>query len=254
MLRVRNMKTYLSILSPSRSAFTGVIARTIFIAAIVGCSDSSNTSPRLTRIDAMSQETGSNQSEDELIESLVSRLPVSKQAEARVRLKSRDVSGAGGNDAQFVSLARELMASRRDRNGRRIDGSPISTAAQVTSAKKSNLTLVDVVLAPSNNTRDPRVSLIRRPGDDGVPVVVLGATDVTPEELSMALKAAAASVKELGDSPVAETRIGIRVKTSMKTNARSNPAFLAHLKANAARTEVSGLGMVRALRVATRAK
>ena len=218
---------------------------TAMILVVVGssCTDSPNAMLTPSGNPAMSQVPSERPSDDELIDRLVRRLPEAKRSRARELLRTKNLLGASSADPEFARLANDLMAARRGRN---VD---VVGNGRVRSSANSKLIRVDVVLAPSTG---PRMTLMRRQGDDGVPVLVLGADDVTPEELSAGLQAAAASVAKIGYNPSSASRVGVRpLRTAALARKKSNPASLAYIKANAVSTHLEGFGAVRSLRVAT---
>ena len=228
------------------------LVATLTMVVSSACSDSPHAMLSPSNTPTLNRDTPANSSspsprEHEVIEQMIQRFPEAHRAEVRERFATQNLIAMSTADPELVRLADELDGLRRARGAESVSRRAMTTHELVQSAKKQGRILVDVVLAPSHG---PRVSIVRRPGDDGVPMLVMGAADVTPEELSAGLRAAASSVKHEGVSPTAESRVGVRVAHDAK-HKTSSPASLEHFHANAKEKEVPGFGRVRMIRVAT---
>lgn len=225
----------------------------ILLTLLVSCSDDPSMASSARGTSAMSKADQSTSdesrlSEDELIEEIVRRVPETNRTMFREQLKTSTLSGFGGvEDADLSRLLGELTRRR----GGELSHFP---SAQIRAEKDSLpseelLVTVEVAIAEEHVANAPRIRLVRRPDDGGVPLVVLCA-DASAAELSIAMRAAAESVRRIGISPTKETMTGVRVRGKPKPGSRS-AANLAHLRSKGKKKEVAGIGKVRVMKMAT---
>jgi hypothetical protein len=114
---------------------------------------------------------------------------------------------------------------------------------------------VTVALVPNLGVPDARVTILRRPGDNGWPVVLLREADFTPLDLAFGVSLAARSVAEVGTAPASESRR--HYVEAMKAEAPGSETLawatsFAGLLRRALPSEVPGVGTVQALHTITR--
>jgi len=183
--------------------------------------------------------------ERETIDAIVERVPAQFRAEMRTQLEpraGRDIAFASSADPELARLFGEL-ASLRQANGPRR-----AAPAQVED------TTIHVILAlvPKLDAPGARVSVLRRPNDKGIPIVLLQESDVTKDDILLGLRGAVAAYRRHGAAPEKESKMAVRAKARSSKGA-AVPVVdrnVENLK-KAALMNIPGVGKVRAQEVVT---
>lgn len=193
-------------------------------------------------------------SDGALIDGIIAKAPPSQRDKWREALNRGSVVAVVAQDSDVAAFGRELIARRSVA----LEESPYTDAqrrrAESMAANSKKILVAVNREAPS---RAPAVSIVRAPGDSGVPLVLVR-SDATPEDLDFAVKVAAAEASRETKPVTQTTTYGVR--NSSKTGSRNKEsarALLAKLRGPGLKTEkrsFAGRGTIDAVAIRVRGK
>lgn len=190
-------------------------------------------------------------SDQQIIDAVASKVPVQYRKEVKTALLQDSLLAIGGIDPQAQPLIAELHRRRHPD----AFATPETTNGQARAlAREANSARVLVALTQEPaNPKTPRVSVIRTPEDEGIPLVLLRSADGTVQDLDAGIRAAAMSIVRHGASVSREMRLGARAIATQKKPAAGAEKYLANLRANRvpllSQRDVPGVGRVKAATV-----
>jgi hypothetical protein len=188
--------------------------------------------------------------EQAAIEEILRRTPRNHQGRMKEILDDRNATFVSSSDPEVARLLGTIASIRAVDNTVAIERGRAAMLSDLEDQKRR--VTVTLVLVPSLPTQDARAVVLRRPQDNGRPLLLLSATDATPADLRLGLRAAAAAFVRYGPSPISERRVLVKpVTESIRWEAASHSEMITKLRASPLRV-IPGLGSLRAMEVVTR--
>jgi hypothetical protein len=189
-------------------------------------------------------------SDAELIAAIVAKAPQKHRARIQAALESGNVAGVIGGGPEVMQLATTLL-SRHAVTGASALISDEDRRRSEERAKNSRQLFV-ALTGEEANAVTPAVSIVRSPGDQGVPLVLVR-SDATARDVDIGIRTAAAAVLRNGASVSATIRYAVRSKERVTSTPRAYAVkFLDDLRHTRLPMEVhqiSGIGRVNATSV-----
>jgi hypothetical protein len=182
--------------------------------------------------------------QDALLDALVADAPAPERARARTMLLRALESGSPleAKPGKYASLATGLNAAAAEKHRRKAKPEA-----------EPQLLRVSVGLVSSFKKKSTRSTVLRRPGDEGIPVLLL-LESATPEDLTAGLSAARHSFQTVGRSPARAAKLESQAAPDLTPSAAAGKT-LEWIKARVAQSSTSqklpGYGTVRLVPVAT---
>lgn len=189
-------------------------------------------------------------SEAELVEQIIQQLPSEIRTNARVQLM--DTTHVIQSDRPVLGPLLAQLAQVRF--AKHADEFKAAAAQQKADAdRRASRLRVTVVLSPDLGDANARAVVLRRPNDNGRPILLLRESDMTSEDLHIGMLAAAKAVAEFGVNP---DKVHRRVVHNTKafTSGVATTASLDHhlaLLRSAPKSSEHGLGNFRTMDVLT---
>jgi len=189
---------------------------------------------------------------DELqaIEALVERVPAEQRANVRRILTMPSVTPMRAADPEAARLLCVIGSIRAARSAPAAQNLAGDGAARLAQRRATPGFVVQVALAPELPISNARAVVIRHPGDNGMPLLLLSESGATADDLNRGLRVA---IEE-------RDRLGVHVQSKVSTPVRETPSsvsgpiedseqfsrLLAHLRTVPQRS-VPGVGAVRSV-------
>lgn len=196
-------------------------------------------SPEPAAVAAMSTASDLEAREEAAIAAILRRVPSDKRAQIEAVLRDPRATPHGSTEPELAVLLRDLATIRAARH-------PAPSAR----APKAERQRVSLALVGSLRRPDARAIVLRVPGDDGIPLVVLPSS-AAASDLAFAVRGAKAARARFGRSVSARTELVLRNERALPAGQQERWApILEELRRAPERQVDSAIGTARVLTVA----
>jgi hypothetical protein len=189
---------------------------------------------------------GREAQERETIAAILAKVPQERRHQLGLILQDRSVTPSGTSDPDLAPLLGALSAIRVAMLETAIDRARADDNARGGNRGRVRVT---VAMVPRLSSPELRAAVLRQPGDEGIPVLLLPASTVTEEDLERGLRAAVAARDRYGKDAAKVVTLSLRVRADRPSHSVDKTKwskYLHQVRVAPVRT-IPGVGQARAM-------